>query len=107
MAKRKLSAITEDKPTKTALDLAEEVTSSPEPSRPISRTTDRISISLLTEERVALEDLSADLRHKGHRDLKTSRLARVAFKMLLGSSEEDILRVAEDVPNLERLRVRK
>lgn len=80
----------------------------PQPaSRPkISRTTDRMSISLLAEERQALDDLAADFKRKRRRDLKTSRLVRVAIKMLLDASEEEVLRMAEEVPNLERLRVK-
>jgi len=36
--------------------------------------------------------------------LKTSRLVRVAIKMLLDAPMKEILRVAEEVPNLEKLR---
>lgn len=128
MAKRKLAQAAKSPTKKTALDLAEQhAEASPSttpvaptlpaaeplnaggrrPSlHPISRTTDRLSISLLPEERNALEERAAEFRRNGRRDLKPSRLARVAFKMLLDTSDEDILRVADHVPNLEKLRAR-
>ena len=114
MSKRSLKDVVQQQTAKkrSGWDLASEVFDAPEkdrepqaaPSRQIPRTTARLSISLLDEEREALERISAELRAKGHRDLKTSRLARVAFRMLLDATEEDLLRVADQVPNLERLR---
>ena len=113
---RKLGvAAAQSRRQKTALDLAEEVTQEqekppeeeeiPEPKAPIKRNhTERISVSLLPEERAALEQLSADLRSKGHRDIRMSRLARIAFKMLIDATEEEVLKAAEDVPYLEKLR---
>lgn len=79
----------------------------PKPPTPMPRSTERISISLLPEERNALEKLSNDLRSEGHRALKTSRLARIAFKMLLDADKDTVLDVAEKVPNLEILRGKK
>ena len=112
MAKRKLSATTENQSPKTPLDLAEEHSESREPQatdpRPIPRSTDRISVSLLDEERTALENLASDFRRRnGRRGFKASRLVRIGIKMLLNASDEEILGVAEDVPDLEQLRVRQ
>lgn len=130
MAKRKLAQAARPAARKTALDLAEEHVEAsetsprgaagtpppPQPRRgsgggsatasPISRSTDRLSISLTHEERQALVDRAADFMRQGHRDLKTSRLVRVAIRMLLSASDDDILRVADSVPNLEKLRAR-
>ncbi|MBI1961272.1 MAG: helix-turn-helix transcriptional regulator, partial [Parcubacteria group bacterium] len=67
-----------------------------------------LSVSLLPEERYALEIRSHELANKMRRhDLKPSRVARIAFRMLLEASDEEILRIAEDVPNLEKLRGRR
>lgn len=74
---------------------------------PIRRSTERISISLLAEERAALEERAARLRSAGHRDIKTSRLARVAFNMLQEVSDEAILSAAAMVENLEMRRAQK
>ena len=71
---------------------------------PIPRSTERLSISLLAEERDALEKLSMELRSEGHRALKTSRLARIAFKILLDADKKAILKAADSVENLEILR---
>lgn len=114
MSKRRLTDVVQAQPKKTALDLAEETLDAPKepakegkmPTAPESRTTDRVSISLLLEERLALEDKAADLRRQGRRDLKTSRLARIAFRLLLETPDKEILRLADEVPNLEQLRVR-
>ena len=110
MAKRTLTQATKPKAKakKSALDLAERETrtSATSPAGPIPRSTARLSISLLEDERDALEERSADLRRDGRRDLKPSRLARVAFKMLLDASDEEILHVANNVPNLEKLRAK-
>ena len=115
MSKRSLAEVVRSQSKKTPLDLAEETLDSPKPDPPqpapaattaIPRSTDRISISLLAEERIALEDKVSSLKHKGRRDLKISRLARIAFKMLLDAEDEDILRIADEVPNLEQLRVK-
>ena len=68
----------------------------------------KLSVSLLPEERHALEVRSHELISTGGRyDLKTSRMARIAFQMLLEASDEEILRIAESVPNLEALRGRR
>ena len=111
MAKRSLTHATENQTKKSALDLAEEhlEIQSPkaEAQRTIPRSTDRISISLLAEERTALEDCAAAFRSKGRRDFKTSRLARIAFKMLLNASDDEVLQIAEEVPNLEKLRAKQ
>ena len=112
MAKRKLSAATENQSPKTPLDLAEEQIERPQSqatdTRPIPRSTDRLSVSLLNEERTALEDLANDFRRRnGRRDFKTSRLVRIGIKMLLSASDEVILQVADEVPNLEQLRAKK
>jgi len=134
MAKRELKQATKARAQKkSALDLAEEHTEasaiSPSaqdgagalppplprrgpgggsaPASPISRTTDRLSISLTYEERQALTDRAADFMRSGRRDLKTSRLVRIAIRMLLNASDDDILRVADGVPNLEKLRAQR
>lgn len=117
MAKRTLAAATSAQPSRSAVDLAEEVTSASERPTPAvvvrskeraseARFTDRMSISLLKDERNALEDRARELQRAGRRDLKPSRLARVAFKLLQNTPDEEVLRVAEEVPNLEQLRVK-
>jgi len=118
MAKRKLAAVASAKSSKSPVDLAEELTSTPERAQqtaeapspghaPQARFTDRMSISLLKEERDALEDRARDFQRNGRRDIKTSRLARVAFRLLLNTPDDEILRLADDVQNLERLRVKQ
>jgi hypothetical protein len=121
MAKRKLASSTqqiqqrEKREVASRLDAADRALGEPTPgstepvreATKIPRSTDRLSISLLSEERDAVEGLSAALRAQGHRDLKTSRLVRVAIKMLLDAPNKEILRVAEEVPNLEKLRGRR
>jgi len=114
MSKRSLKDVVQQPVTKqrSGWDLAAEVYGGPKADQgaedadrsQISRTTARLSISLLDEERDSLERVSAELRAKGHRDMKTSRLARVAFQMLLDATDDEILQVAARVPNLERLR---
>ena len=79
--------------------------SAPKPS--IRRSTERLSVSLLAQERDALEKRAAHLRGLGHRDIKTSRLARIAFKLLQEQSDEAILSMAEKVENLEVRRAQK
>ena len=85
--------------------------SSPPVSSPlvasIRRSTERISVSLLAAERAALEERAARLRGAGHRDIKTSRLARIAFKLLQQLSDEEILSAAQEVENLEVRRAQK
>ena len=112
MSKRKLAEATQPSPKKTPLDVAEEqAAQTPQPpasapARLMSRTTDRISISLLPEERTALEARAHEFMRNGRRDIKPSRLARIAFKMLLAASDEEILQVVDEVPNLEKLRAK-
>ena len=110
MAKRNVTKAAKIHGKKAALDSAEEhlesLQATSEGQVTIPRSTDRISISLLPEERAALDDRVADFRRNGRRDLKTSRLARIAFKMLLNASDDEVLQIAEDVPNLEQLRVK-
>lgn len=77
------------------------------PAPATRRSTDRMSISLLGEERIALEERAARLRFQGYRDIKPSRLARIAFHMLLVASDEEILKWAEEVENLEVRRVKR
>jgi hypothetical protein len=67
----------------------------------------KISVSLTNVERHNLEARSAELRAKGHRKLKLSRLARVAFRMLSDADDADILRVAETVEDLEARRIHR
>lgn len=97
MEKANLTDATSTKPT--PLDLATAM----EPGD----TTVKISISLTNVERHNLEARSADLRAKGHRKLKLSRLARVAFRMLSDADDADVLRVAETVEDLEARRVHR
>ena len=105
MAKRSLAQATKALTKKTALDLAEEQAQPPQPpareARSIPRSTDRISISLLPDERRALERRAHQFMDNGRRDLKTSRLARIAFHMLASASDEEVLAVADRVDNLE------
>jgi len=116
MGKRNLGDVVrrqQEKKDKTAWDLAAEVIDGPndeqaspeaQPKPQMPRSTDRISISMLEEERHAMEDRAFKLRQQGHRDMKMSRLARIAFQMLLDASDEEILKTAGKVPNLEKLR---
>ena len=110
MAKRSLKQAAQVK--RSPLDLAEEQAETPTPATPAhfptpGRSTDRLSISLLSEERTALEDKADHFRRMGRRDVKASRLARAAFKMLLEAPDDEILRVVDSVENLETRRVRR
>ena len=111
MAKRSLTQAAKAPSKKTPLDLAEEhahtPTAAPTRSPTPGRSTDRMSISLLTEERTALEDRADHFRRAGRRDLKASRLARIAFEMLFDASDEEVLQIADRVPNLEMRRVQR
>ena len=113
MARRKLTDVTRREPQqKTALGQADELIGqmeAQEPSgpaepeaKPIRRNTARLSISLLPEERKALEMRMGQLWQQGHTDIKVSRLVRIGLSMLLQASDEEILRLAEEVPNLEK-----
>jgi len=106
MAKKKLGAAA--KAPKNAVDLAvQEQTgkqSSPE------RSTERISVSLTTEELHELQARSGTLmdpRGPGRRDLKVSKLARVAFYLLSEASDEDILAISADESKIEDLEARR
>ena len=98
MAKRSLKDSVTSR--KSPLDLAAELGAR-------TRSTARLSISLTDEERQALEDRSADLRRLGHRDLKVSRLARVAFAMLLQADNDTVLSAAATVEDLEQRRAKR
>ena len=113
MARRKFADVTKrGTPQSTALGQADrliEQMEAQEPSgpgepeaKPIRRNTARLSISLLPEERKALEMRMGQLWQQGHTDIKVSRLVRIALKMLQQASDEEILRWAEEVPNLEK-----
>jgi len=112
MAKKPLdlsSAVTQPKKKRTAFDLADEATTARKtdtnaiPESP----TDRVNVSLLEEERKAMDDRAHHFKITGRRDLKFSRLARIAFKMLLEAPDEEILKLADSVDNLEVRRGRK
>lgn len=107
MTKRNLVQATQQQTVTSALELAAKHIegSNDEQSPKATRSTDRISISLLQEERIALEDRVYHFKKSGRRDLKISRLARIALKMMLDASDEDILKTAEEVDNLEIRRV--
>ena len=107
MAKRSLAQATKAQPKRTALDLATEQAEGPVAARPIGRSTDRISVSLLAQERTDLERRARELQDAGRRDIKTSRLARIAFRMVLNASDEEILQIADEVDNLEVRRAGK
>lgn len=105
MAKQSLSATTAKKDSKLAL-LALSDSQLPSPRKtasasPLSRSTERLTISLLDGEKRALEERAFHLRQGGHAELKTSRLARIAFQMLIEAPDDEILKVAEKVENLE------
>ena len=91
---------------KNALDQAEEMMDKMEPSAsskqalPPGQDITRMSLSLLREERTALEKRLAQLWLLGHADIKMSRLLRIGAKMLMNASEEEILNVAAEVPNM-------
>ena len=111
MAKQDLAAVTAQKDPKHALlDLSDR---SPEQrgqqvrSAAVGRTTERLTISLLESEKRGLEERAFSFRQNGHPELKTSRVARIAFHMLLNASEEEILVAAEGVENLEVRRGRR
>ena len=113
MAKRKLTDITKpESEKKTALghadELIEQMDSQALPeldkqqTKSLRRNTTRMSISLLPEERKAIEMRMGQLWQQGYTDIKVSRLARIALKMLLQASDEEILTLADEVPNLEK-----
>lgn len=105
MAKQNLSATTAKKDPKIALlDLSDKHPQEPVHPRSagaIRRSTERLTISLLGEEKRALEERAFRFRQNGHPELKASRLARIAFHMLLAAPDEAILKAAEAVENLE------
>lgn len=70
-----------------------------------ARSTEKLSVSLTADERAEIQQRSAQLMvHR--RDLKLSRLCRVAFRMMLDSTDEEILQAAAEVENLELRRVK-
>lgn len=105
MAKQTLAATTAKKDSKIALlDLSDKQPEQPGQQRApgiLRRSTERLTISLLEEEKRALEERAFRFRMGGHTELKTSRLARVALQMLLDASDEDIFKTAAKVENLE------
>jgi len=105
MARRNLASATADKDPKLALlDLTDRHLEQPRQQRnagAVGRSTERLTISLLKEEKQALEEKAFHFRQNDHSELKTSRLARVAFRLLLETSDEEILQAAEKVENLE------
>ena len=110
MAKRKLAdTVRKVPPRKSALDEADQLlaqaaapgTGTVRPA-PIRRHTERLSISLLRQERKELEHRIGQLWASGHSDIKISRLARIAFRMLLRATDEDIVELAEEVPDLQK-----
>jgi len=66
-----------------------------------------ISLSMLPEEREQLEDLEHAMRKAGHRRMKKSMLMRIGLKWLLEAQQEQILKMSEEVPYLEGLRVQR
>lgn len=105
MAKQTLAATTEKKDAKVALlDLSDRQLDPPREDKAagqLRRSTERLTISLLDKEKRALEERAFRFRMSGHRELKASRLARIAFQMLLEATDEEILNIAEGVENLE------
>lgn len=111
---RRMSELIPDEGDTTALDKADELMkrmestqrkneeTEPEPKESSEWTMDRLTISLLSAERSALEKRMAYFREKGYRSFKTSRLARIAINMLVNAPDEEILRHAVEVPNLEK-----
>jgi hypothetical protein len=109
MAKQTLAATTSQKDPKLALlDLSDkQAEQQPRQEKSLDtlrRSTGRLTISLLDEEKRALEELAFRFRQNGHPELKTSRLARIAFCLLLDTADEEILKAAEKVENLEERR---
>lgn len=110
MARRSLADVTRrETERKAALDEADRLMErmnaqqeAPQPTRTIPRNTARLSVSLLPEERRAVERLMGQLWQRGYTDIKISRLTRIALRMLLQASDDDIVRLAEEVPNLEK-----
>jgi hypothetical protein len=58
-----------------------------------------MSVSLLVEERDSFERKVLEVMGYD-RSIKNSRLARIAFKVIEQMDVEEILKIAEDVPNL-------
>ena len=105
MARRKLATATKAKNTQDALLNLEQNSQPKQQASPMRRSTEQLTISLLEEEKRALEARAFSFRDGGHRELKTtSRLARVAFQMLLNASDEEILEAAKATENLEKRR---
>ena len=97
MAKRKgLAAAADVKDSADDLQLLEQ-------AQPTTRSTATMSISLTVEERKAVEARAFQLKQAGARkDLgKLSGLTRVALAMMLAATDEEILRAADRVENLE------
>ena len=110
MAKRSLAAVAEESSGRDAyLELAEaQVGSTSQPSSKITaKPTDKMSFSCLREEREQLEDRATHFRRElGRRDLKPSRLIRIALKFLENATDEEVLSMAEQVEYLEVRRVK-
>ena len=103
MAKRKgLAAATDGKDSIHDLQLLEQAQRS-------TRSTATMSISLTAEERAAVEARAFQLKQAGARkDIgKVSGLTRVALAMMLAATDEEILRVADRVENLELRKARR
>lgn len=109
MAKKKLGAAAKAPARITPVDLAEQDAGKQvQPHQGgVQRTTERISVSLTEQERDTLEDRSDGLRSRrglGRRDLKVSKLARVAFRMLEDASDAEIVAIADRIEDLEARR---
>ena len=110
MAKQPLSVTTAKKDPKLALlDLSDRQSEERPPARrleasPPGRSTERLTISLLEEEKRALEARAFHFRQHGYPELKTSRLARVAFQLLCNVPDEEVIKIATQVQNLDSRR---
>ena len=106
MAKRTLAEVTKrEQGKRSAVDHGDELIGKMESqggAKPAGRNTARVSISLLPEERRSLEKRVGHLWEMGHAHIRVSRLVRIALKMLEGASDDEVVRLAEEVPNLER-----
>ena len=111
MSKRTSLADGADSKRRDPLEATEDLlASSQAPDLPKGRETERLSVSLLPDERRALEQRLGQLWAQGYVKLgrlSVSRLVRAAIAYLLEADDEDIIQWANRVPDLEKRRGKK
>ena len=108
MSKRTSLADGADTKRRDPLEATEDLlASSQAPDLPKDRETVRLSVSLLPDERRALEQRLGQLGARGYSRLSMSRLVRTAIAYLLEADDEDIIKRVNRVRDLEKDRGKK